>query len=141
MNSKNIHIEEEKYLDVMSHLCAVLDFFTSPSIEEKMIFSLGCYTKGIIAYIAYIETLPFEILFPDAFRLNQLGTMLSDVYYYDGGKGFSKRQRWLEFVACANTINAFLKDDIKRHDAITKIYVCCSRVQHRNNHSVIRRKY
>ena len=118
MDVKESIINKKRYFDALNYLSAILDFLISPDIEKKMIFSLGGYTKGTIAYVTYVKSLPFNDLFYPR-KLDTLSTMLSSVYYYESEKGFSKSQRWIDFIDYTNTMNLLFKEAVQRYKATT----------------------
>jgi hypothetical protein len=44
--------------------------------------------------------------------VRQLEEMMDDACYYDDEKGFSKTERWLDFVVFVNKVNVFLKNAV-----------------------------
>jgi hypothetical protein len=114
----------EGSINAINSLCNELDFLASPTIEEKMICSLDCCignsrrAQTVIDGAEEYEEMR-SIVGDEGLQLvRQLEEIMYDACYYDDEKGFSKKQRWLDFVVFVNKVNVFLKDAVKRYEAI-----------------------
>ena len=122
MNANEPDITEMSF-NVINSLCYELDFLASPTIEEKMGCTLDCCignsgTRRTLIKCA--ETYPEmrAIVGDEGLQLVcQLEELFDDACSYDDEKGFSKKQRWLDFVVFVNKVNTFLKDAVKRYNA------------------------
>src|SRR5438445_384284 len=122
------------WLNAIEGFCNELDFLADPHVEEKMVCSLDCCIgnsrviemflgsdcnvmqsllgdKGIDLIRQYDEMkFPYRYSDKEYHYDDDLGFI-----YYDDEKGFSKKQRWLDFVSRINIINFFFKDILRKH--------------------------
>jgi hypothetical protein len=123
MNSKDTPTGLEPQLNLINSLCDELDELASPTIEEEMVCPLVCcigngrYLRTLIDYAEEYEDMRF-ILDDEGLQLvRQLEKTFNAACFYDAKKGFSKTQRWLDFIIFVNKVNTFLKDAVKRDKA------------------------
>lgn len=111
---------KECTLNSIKSLCNDLDFLTSPDIEEKMVCTLDCcignYTWPNIEKMIDNKDMQPVLGAEGSELLRELYDRLDDAVYYDDEKGFSKKQRWLDFATFAHKVNIFLKDVLKKMD-------------------------
>jgi hypothetical protein len=94
-------------------VCRDFDWFASPDIEEKMVCDFGCCVgNNTLPNIErMIELGEKEALFEheELEFLRQFARELEELIDigYDEQKGFSKTQRWLDFVGLANKVDVF----------------------------------
>jgi hypothetical protein len=118
MNSKNIY-PLQAYLDVIGNLCYLLDILASPTIEEELDACIDDYLSMGIEILINSDDTSSIIGEAGLQNLRQLDEMLSDgCCCYRDGKGFSKTQRWIDFVVFTNIVNVFLKDAVKRYEVM-----------------------
>jgi hypothetical protein len=119
MNSKNPDTIKIS-LNIINELCNQLDFLASPNLEEKMIDSLDCYQRALFTNAEQCKAIR-SIIGDERLKLvHQLEEMLEDVCWHENAKGFSKTQRWLNFVDFVNAVNILLKKDIQKHKVMTE---------------------
>lgn len=122
----NNEYEIECCLNIIKSLCNELDYLASPDIEIKAVCSLDCCIGNSWVREYFIERYDNSeemrsIIGIEEFNLmQQLEKFMkdSDFYLYDDEKGFSKTQRWLDFVTMVNTVNTHLKDAVKKYQSI-----------------------
>lgn len=116
----------EPQLNLINCLCDELDELASPTIEDEMVCPLACgigngrYLRTLIDYAEEYEDMRFILGDQGLQLVRQLEKILNDACFYDDKKGFSKTQRWLDFIVFVNKVNAFLKDTVKKHRATTE---------------------
>lgn len=117
MNPKDPHIFEMN-INVINSLCAELDYLASPTIEEGMVCSLDCCIgnsrsrETFINCVEKYEEMRFIVGDEGLQLVRQLEEMLDEIYCCDDEEGFSKTERWLDFVAFVNKVNVFLKNAV-----------------------------
>jgi hypothetical protein len=112
--------EKECLVYLIKELCDYLDWLSSFDIEEKLnsskcYFSGGCY-EDLIERMIIIEEQSNNFGVDGLKLLYQLEEKHSGLaaVNYDKEKGFSKTQRWCDFVVLVNTVNLFFKDILKQ---------------------------
>ena len=117
MNPKDPYIFEMS-ISVINRVCVELDYLASPAIEEEMVCSLDCCIANSTSretFINYAEKYEEmrSIVGDEGLQLvRQLEEMLDEIYCCDDEEGFSKTERWLDFVAFVNKVNVFLKNAV-----------------------------
>ncbi len=124
INSDDVRGTEGQF-NLIAQLCDDLDFYASTDIEEEIVCTLDCCMWNVTScYIDDIFALQFDVPQLGEVECNalyQLREALHSICYdaqkegFSKAEGFSKTQRWLDFVVMLNTTNALLKDAIKRH--------------------------
>lgn len=119
---KDKELSKEIVINSINSLCKGLDFLASSNIEEKMVCPLDCcignYTLPLIE--DFIESDDYEdirsIIGDTGVKLLiQLHKGLDDdACYFDDEKGFSKKQRWIDFVKLVNAANIHLKQSLAK---------------------------
>lgn len=133
--------EKECLVYLIKQLCRYLTFLSSLDIEERLertflrsleeILSVrqttGCYFSccgdddiiQTLIIIAEKDNVFGEKGLKLLYRLEEKYSDLA-VINYDKEKGFSKTQRWLDFVVFVNTVNLFFKDILKQYEDVIK---------------------
>lgn len=114
MDSQNVY-RLQAYLDIIDIVCHLLDFLASPTIEEELDF---CIDDSLSSYIDTLinsdET--NSILGKAGLKsLHKLYVMIPEGCCYRDGEGFSKTQRWIDFVDYTKMVNALLKDAVQKY--------------------------
>lgn len=105
----------QAYLDTIGTLCYLLDIIASPNIEEELDSCIDDYLYEYIETLINSDETVSIIGNKGMDSLRQLHAMLPEGCCYRYGKGFSKTQPWLDFIAFANKVNNLLKDAIKKY--------------------------
>ncbi len=124
MDSHKINRVEGQINDIRK-LGEMFDRLASPNVEEETNCSLVCVLVSYsIMFLINSCTEETQSIIGDAELevLHRLDKTLYDACYYHGEeKGFSKTQRWIDFVSFVNTVNALLKDAVQRYKATMEI--------------------
>ncbi len=125
--------DKECLVYLIKEFCRYLDFLSSSGIEERLMnywgidesirSETGCYfsccgDEDLIENM--ISNAEEDNVFGEEglkllYQLEEQYSSLVAINY-DREKGFSKTQRWCDFIVLVNTVNLFFKDTLKQYE-------------------------